>query len=184
MTRVIAGRWGGRRLRTPPGDGTRPTSDRVRESLFASLVSLFGGLDGLRVLDVYAGSGALALEALSRGAASADLVESDRRAAQVAQRNVRDLGAEAVVHRTSAASFVGSATGPYDLVLLDPPYAVSTDDVAAVVSGLHAVLADDAVVVVERSTRTPFAWPPGFEGFRERAHGETTVWFGARSDEP
>lgn len=184
MTRVIAGRWGGRRLRTPPGDGTRPTSDRVRESLFSSLVSLFGGLDDLRVLDLYAGSGALGLEALSRGAASADLVEADRRAAQVAQQNVRDLGADATVHRTTAAAFVGSAAGPYDLVLLDPPYAVDTADVAAVVAGLDAVLADDAVVVVERSTRTPFVWPPGFEGFRERAHGETTVWFGSRADVP
>ncbi|MCX6408207.1 MAG: 16S rRNA (guanine(966)-N(2))-methyltransferase RsmD [Propionibacteriales bacterium] len=183
MTRVIAGRWGGRRLRTPPGDGTRPTSDRVRESLFSSLQSLFGGLDGVRVLDLYAGSGALALEALSRGAASADLVESDRRAAQVAQHNVRELGAAAQVHRTTAASFVAGATGPYDLVLLDPPYPVPTDDVAAVVAGLADALADDAVVVVERSTRTPFVWPAGFEGFRDRAHGETTVWFGARSDE-
>ncbi len=181
MTRVIAGRWGGRRLRTPPGSGTRPTSDRVRESLFASLTSMFGGLDDLRVLDLYAGSGALGLEAVSRGAASADLVESDRRAAQVAQQNVRDLGAAARVHRTSAASFVGSAAGPYDLVLLDPPYDVPTADVAAVVAALADVLADHAVVVVERSTRTPFTWPDGFDGFRERAHGETTVWFGARA---
>lgn len=181
MTRVIAGRWGGRRLRTPPGSGTRPTSDRVRESLFASLTSMFGGLDDLRVLDLYAGSGALGLEAVSRGAASADLVESDRRAAQVAQQNVRDLGAAARVHRTSVASFVGSAAGPYDLVLLDPPYDVPTADVAAVVAALADVLADHAVVVVERSTRTPFTWPDGFDGFRERAHGETTVWFGARA---
>lgn len=179
MTRVVAGRWGGRRLRTPPGDGTRPTSDRVRESLFSSLESLFGGLDDLRVLDLYAGSGALGLEAVSRGAASADLVESDRRAAQVAQQNVRDLGAEARVHRVTAAAFVASAQGPYDLVLLDPPYAVPTDDVARVVAALAGRLSDDAVVVVERSTRTPFAWPPGFAGFRDRAHGETTVWFGA-----
>jgi 16S rRNA (guanine966-N2)-methyltransferase len=184
VTRVIAGRWGGRRLATPPGDGTRPTSDRVRESLFASLTSMFGDLDDLRVLDLYAGSGALGLEAVSRGAASADLVESDRRAAQVAQRNVADLGASARVHRTSAAAFAASAAGPYDLVLLDPPYAVPTDDVAAVVAALADALADDAVVVVERSTRTPFAWPDGFEGFRDRAHGETTVWFGARRDEP
>jgi 16S rRNA (guanine966-N2)-methyltransferase len=171
-------------LRTPPGDGTRPTSDRVRESLFASLTSMFGGLDDLRVLDLYAGSGALGLEAVSRGAAWADLVELDRRAAQVAQQNVRDLGAPAQVHRVAAASFVASATGPYDLVLLDPPYAVPDDDVAAVVAALADALADDAVVVVERSTRTPFTWPAGFEGFRDRAHGETTVWFGARAEEP
>jgi 16S rRNA (guanine966-N2)-methyltransferase len=144
---------------------------------------MFGGLDDLRVLDLYAGSGALGLEAVSRGAASADLVESDRRAAQVAQQNVRDLGAVGRVHRTSAASFVGSAAGPYDLVLLDPPYDVPTADVAAVVAALADVLADDAVVVVERSTRTPFVWPAGFEGFRDRAHGETTVWFGARARE-
>lgn len=178
MTRLVAGTWGGRRLRTPPGDGTRPTSDRVRESLFASLTSLFGGLDDLRVLDLYAGSGALGLEAASRGATRVDLVEHDRRAAQVAQRNVADLGAPATVHRTTAASFAAGAVGPYDLVLLDPPYAVPTEDVAAVVAALADAMAEDAVVVVERSTRTPFTWPEGFEGFRDRAYGETTLWYG------
>lgn len=182
MTRVIAGEWGGRRLRTPPGDGTRPTSDRVRESLFASLVSHFGDLDDLVVLDLYAGSGALGLEAVSRGAARVDLVESDRRAARVAEQNVADLGAAATVHRTTAQSFAERAQGPYDLVLLDPPYAVPDDDVAAVVSALAGSLSEDAVVVVERSTRTPWTWPAGFEPLRERKHGETTVWLATPTD--
>ncbi len=177
MTRVIAGTWGGRRLRTPPGDGTRPTSDRVRESLFSSLDSLLGGLDGLRVLDLYAGSGALGLEAASRGATHVDLVEQDRRAAQVVRTNVRDLGAEAEVHQTSVERFVGDAAGPYDLVLLDPPYPVPTADVAAVLVTLHPALDPDAVVVVERSSRTPFAWPDGYAPLRDRSYGETTLWY-------
>ena len=180
MTRVVAGAWGGRRLRTPPGDGTRPTSDRVRESLFASLVSLLGGLDDLRVLDLFAGSGALGLEAVSRGAAHADLVESDRRAADVVAANIRELGASssARLHRTTAERFVQGAAGPWDLVLVDPPYALATEHVGGLLVALRPALAEDAVVVVERSTRTPFTWPEGFGPLRDKAYGETTLWYG------
>jgi len=178
MTRIIAGRWGGRRLATPPGDGTRPTSDRVRESLFSSLASLLGGFEGVRVLDLFAGSGALGLEAVSRGADHADLVESDARAARVIQRNVADLGAPARVHRTTAQRFVANEVGPWDLVLLDPPYAVTTAEVAAIVAQLRPSLAEDAVVVVERSSRDPFTWPDGFEPLRDKAYGETRLWYG------
>lgn len=182
MTRVIAGRWGGRRLATPAGDGTRPTSDRVRESMFASLTSELGGLDDLRVLDLFAGSGALGLEALSRGAVHADLVESDRRAVQVIRRNVADLGATgARVHQTTAERFVVTAPGePYDLVMLDPPYAVSTEAVAGLVATLAGPdwCATDGVIVLERSTRDPFTWPEGVAGLRQRAYGETTLWYG------
>jgi len=178
VTRIIAGRWGGRRLATPPGDGTRPTSDRVRESMFASLNSLLGGFDGVRVLDLFAGSGALGLEAVSRGAEHADLVESDARAARVIGRNVADLGASARVHRTTAQRFVAGGGGPWDLVFLDPPYAVTTGDVAAIVAALRPSLAEDAVVVVERSSRDEFAWPEGFEPLRDKAYGETRLWYG------
>ena len=178
MTRIIAGQWGGRRLATPPGDGTRPTSDRVRESMFASLNSLLGGFDGVRVLDLFAGSGALGLEAVSRGAEHADLVESDARAARVIGRNIADLGASARVHRTTAQRFVASGGGPWDLVLLDPPYAVTTAEVASIVAALRPSLAEDAVVVVERSSRDEFTWPDDFVPLRDKAYGETRLWYG------
>lgn len=178
MTRIIAGRWGGRRLATPPGDGTRPTSDRVRESMFSSLSSLLGGFDGVRVLDLFAGSGALGLEAVSRGAEHADLVESNERAARTIQRNVADLEAPARVHKVTAQRFVAAPGGPWHLVFLDPPYAVTTDEVASIVAALRPSLAEDAVVVVERSSRDPFTWPEGFDALRDKSYGETRLWYG------
>ncbi|GAA1736308.1 16S rRNA (guanine(966)-N(2))-methyltransferase RsmD [Aeromicrobium alkaliterrae] len=182
MTRVVAGNFKGRRLRTPPGDATRPTSDRVRESLFATLTSAFGGMDDLRVLDLYAGSGALGIEAISRGAAHADLVDPDRHAVRTMRGNLDELGITAAqVHATTAQKFVRTPPlQPYDLVLLDPPYAVPT----AEVTDLVTVLADpvwclpDGLLVVERSSRDPFAWPDGVEAWDERAYGETTLWYG------
>lgn len=182
MTRIVAGRFKGRRLRTPAGDGTRPTSDRVRESMFASLTSAFGGLDDLRVLDLYAGSGALGLEAMSRGAVAADLVDPDRKAVQAMRANIAELGVEGVrAHPTTAQKFTRSTPAqPYDLVLLDPPYAVPTADVQALVKVLAepAWCAPDGMIVVERSTRDPFTWPDGIEPLDERTYGETTLWYG------
>ncbi len=182
MTRIIAGAAGGRRLVTLPGDTTRPTTDRVRESLFSSLESALGGLAGLRVLDLFAGSGALGLEAASRGAAAVDLVEKDARAATVVQRNAGTVGARGVkVHRTTAERFVASTpTAPYDLVLLDPPYALPHLALADLLTGLRAPgwLAEDALVVVERSSRDAFEWPDGFEAVRDKTYGETRLWYG------
>lgn len=182
MTRIVAGRWGGRRLQTPKGDGTRPTSDRVREAMFSSIESELGPLDGLRVLDLFAGSGALGLEAASRGATHVDLVESDRRAAAVISINLRELGADgAEVHRTTAARFVGDLpTKAYDLVLLDPPYAIATEEVGRLLTEIARAggLAADGLVVVERSSRTPFTWPDGLSALRDRAYGETHLWYG------
>jgi 16S rRNA (guanine966-N2)-methyltransferase len=177
MTRIIAGAWGGRRLATPKGSETRPTSDRVREALFSSLESELGGFDGLHVLDLYAGSGALGLEALSRGAAEAAFVEKDRTAASVIKRNIFDLDlprSRARVHAVAVDRFVGQLEDGFDLVLLDPPYNVPTDEVAAVV----AALPPSGLIVVERSTRDPFVWPQGRSGLRERRYGETTLWYG------
>lgn len=180
MTRIIAGQWGGRRLQTPAGSGTRPTSDRVREALFASLESELNGFSGLSVLDLYAGSGALGLEALSRGAASVDLVESDRRAADVIKANITALAADgARLHRSTVQRFVPSAARQYDLVLVDPPYA---DDVVPVIESLAGLLASGAVIVVEQSSRANFRWPPVIEGFRQKAYGETTLWYGQPRD--
>ncbi len=182
MTRIVAGEYGGRRLQTPPGDGTRPTTDRVREAMFSSLQSELGGFDGVRVLDLFAGSGALGLEAMSRGAEAADFVESDSRVAGVIKRNIADLGVEdAKVLRTTVERFVRvPPPKPYDLVFLDPPYALDTDEVAAIVAALAvpAWRTADSVLVVERSTRDPFAWPEGVQGLRDKAYGETHLWYG------
>lgn len=180
MPRIIAGRWGGRRLQTPKGSDTRPTSDRVREALFSALESELGGFEGLSVLDLYAGSGALGLEAGSRGAARVDLVESNRRAADVIDANIDALGASSVrVHRSKVERFLGSAGGTYDLVLVDPPYA---DDVTTVLEAVAARVADGGLVVVEQSSRTSFRWPEAFTGLRDKAYGETTLWYGRLAD--
>jgi 16S rRNA (guanine966-N2)-methyltransferase len=175
VTRIIAGTWGGRRLTTPSGSGTRPTSDRVREALFSSLRSELGGFDGLRVLDLYAGSGALGLEAASRGAAHVDLVESAKGAAVAITRNIADLGANATLHRLPAERFVTVNRSPYDLVFVDPPYA---DDPTAVLAALPRLLTVDALVVVERSARDDLTWPEGLSGMRDKSYGETRLYYG------
>ncbi|MGW2784959.1 16S rRNA (guanine(966)-N(2))-methyltransferase RsmD [Streptomyces populi] len=185
MTRVIAGRAGGRRLAVPPGTGTRPTSDRAREGLFSTWQSLLGGpLEGERVLDLYAGSGAVGLEALSRGAGHTLLVEADARAARVVRDNVRTLGLPGAEVRAGKAEQIVKAAAPgepYDLVFLDPPYVVPDDDLREILLTLRSGgwLAEDALVTVERSTRGgEFGWPEGFEPIRARRYGEGTFWYG------
>jgi len=183
MTRIISGTAGGRRLQTPPGSSTRPTSDRVREALFSRLEHR-GLLEGASVLDLYAGSGALGLEAASRGAAQVLLVESHKAAAKVIRANVGVIGHPGVrvvsdtVERALAA---GPPAGVrMDLVLLDPPYDVSEEALAAVLAALveQQWLAPDAFVVVERSTRSPQpTWPEGLELSGEKRYGETAMWF-------
>ncbi|MFJ2650592.1 16S rRNA (guanine(966)-N(2))-methyltransferase RsmD [Streptomyces sp. NPDC087420] len=184
MTRVIAGSAGGRRLAVPPGTGTRPTSDRAREGLFSSWGSLLGTLDGVRIADLYAGSGAIGLEALSRGAVHALLVESDPRAARTVRENVRTLGLPGAEVRTGKAEQIVTGPAPdapYDLVFLDPPYAVTDDDLREILLTLRTQgwLTDDAVATVERSTRGgEFGWPQGFDPLRSRRYGEGTFWYG------
>ncbi|WP_194834684.1 16S rRNA (guanine(966)-N(2))-methyltransferase RsmD [Nocardia sp. XZ_19_369] len=177
MTRIVAGTAGGRRLRVPPA-GTRPTSDRVREALFSALDARID-FDGVRVLDLYAGSGALGLEALSRGAAHALLVESDRKAAAVLRGNIADLGLPGAELRvgTVASVLQLSGAGEFDLVLSDPPYAVDTDAVLADLRALAAGwLRPDALVVVERSSRSPeIEWPVGYSAMKPRKYGETRI---------
>ncbi len=186
MTRVIAGRAGGRRLATPKGSGTRPTSDRVRESLFAALSSLLGGFEDLHVLDLYAGSGALGIEALSRGASGADFVERDAQAAAVVRANLRELRLPGAVHRRSVRTHLEAAADrPADLVLYDPPYDLGgervTSELALLVERGH--VGPDAVIVVERSARTPdVVWPPTLEALRDKAYGETRLWYGQPRD--
>ena len=177
---MVAGTAGGRTLRVPP-KGTRPTSDRVREALFSRLEHL-DAVDGARVLDLYAGSGALGIEAASRGAAAVTLVDSARAATDVCRRNVETVGLAGIdVVTQRAERFVQSPVGgPWDLVLVDPPYELTEAELAAVLEGLAAEgrLAERAVVVVERSSRTPEpAWPAGLRRTDRRAYGETVVWF-------
>jgi 16S rRNA (guanine966-N2)-methyltransferase len=180
VTRIIAGRAGGRRIAVPPA-GTRPTSDRVREALFSALTA-DPGLDGAAVLDLCAGSGALGLEALSRGAAHALFVEADRRAGAVLRRNVAALGLPGAAVRIASAAAVLAAPAdrPYDVVLVDPPYAVPDADVAGwlAAAGAHGWLADDAVVVVERGRGATFPWPAPLVALRERRYGDTVLHVG------
>jgi 16S rRNA (guanine966-N2)-methyltransferase len=180
MTRIIAGQYGGRRIQTPKGDGTRPTSDRVREAMFSSLESELGGFAGLRVLDLFAGSGALGLEALSRGAEFAVFVETHTQAAAVIKRNISDLRASGEVQRTKAERWVEDGTpDAFGLIFIDPPYDLATGHVTALVAAIsESFAAADALFVVERATRDPFVWPGGVEALRDKKYGETTLWFG------
>ncbi|GHG37019.1 MULTISPECIES: 16S rRNA (guanine(966)-N(2))-methyltransferase RsmD [Streptomyces] len=183
MTRVIAGTAGGRRLAVPPGNGTRPTSDRAREGLFSTWEALHG-IEGARVADLYAGSGAVGLEALSRGAVHALLVEADARASRTVRENVRALGLPGAEARTGKAEQIVTGPAPaepYDLVFLDPPYAVPDDELREILLTLRSGgwLSEDAVVTVERSTRGgSFGWPDGFAPLRSRRYGEGTFWYG------
>ncbi len=182
MTRIVAGAAGGRTLQVP-ARGTRPTSERVREALFSRLEHL-DVVAGARVLDLYAGSGALGLEAASRGAASVALVEASKQAADVCRRNAAALGlaARVTVVNDRVERFVERApVAPWRLVLLDPPYDVGEVALGAVLTALVGTLVvtldERAVVVVERSTRSPEpAWPAGLARFDERRYGETTLW--------
>ncbi len=188
MTRIIGGSAGGRRIATPRGAATRPTSDRVREALFSAVEAWCGSLQGLRFLDLYAGSGAVGLEAWSRGAGVVTLVESDRRTASVIATNARTLGfSRASVIATSVrAALQSPPPAPYDVVFLDPPYPLPDDAVAADLAQLAAGgwLVPGALVVVERSSRSAEPrWPDGFAEVRSRRYGETTLWY-AEAPEP
>ncbi|MCD6640087.1 MAG: 16S rRNA (guanine(966)-N(2))-methyltransferase RsmD [Nocardioides sp.] len=183
MTRIIAGVAGGRRITTPHGQATRPTGDRVREALFSAIESWCGSLTGLRFLDLYAGSGAVGLEAWSRGAGVVTMVEQDRRTAALISRNAAALGfARAnVVAASVAATLSAAPTAPYDVVFSDPPYALADEAVAHDLAALvdHQWVQSGALVVVERGRRSPEPrWPAGLTGTRSKRYGETTLWYG------
>ena len=202
MARVIAGEAGGRRLAVPDGRDTRPTSDRAREGLFATISSMVGPLAGARVLDLYAGSGAVGLEALSRGAEHVLLVEHGARAARVIRQNIEAIGlpgAEVIADRVERVlargpAPAGAQDGPapaggqdgparawFDVVFADPPYALADAGVSRVLILLaeQGWLAPGALVIVERATRSgPLSWPDGFVPDRARRYGEATFWYG------
>lgn len=188
MTRIITGDFKGRRLQVPSGSQTRPTSERVREALFARIESIMD-LQGARVLDLYAGSGALGLEALSRGAESLLQIETARQALLAARANRDVLGVQDEVTTLAGRveRLLAHNTDKHvcDLVLIDPPYRLSEEALASV---LHTLLAQgwlgpDPLIVVERSRRSPAPdWPRGLRVLDERRYGETAVYFGERDE--
>jgi 16S rRNA (guanine966-N2)-methyltransferase len=184
VTRIVGGAARGRHLAVP-ARGTRPTSDRAREGLFNTLRAHLD-VDGAHVLDLFAGTGAVGLEALSRGAATVTFVESDRAAWDVLRRNIDVVGLPGTsVHRRPAATYLTTAgtDDPFDLVFADPPYAFSDDHVAALLAALcePGWLSDDAVVVVERSARgAEPQWPGCIALVTSRRYGEGVLWYGRR----
>jgi 16S rRNA (guanine966-N2)-methyltransferase len=167
--RVVAGEFKGRPLRAPRGARTRPTADRVREALF----SILGDVSGARVLDLFAGSGALGIEALSRGAASVTFVETDPQAIAAIRRNLEAVRATAAIRRQDALGFLAAAEGTYDLVLIDPPYDSAARLAGPLAERLPAVLAEGARVVTESDKREPLELPLPLR--RERAYGDTRI---------
>ena len=165
-------------MKVPP-KGTRPTSDRVREALFSSLEAMMD-LDGAQVLDLYAGSGALGFEALSRGAEHATFVESDKRAAEVLKANAKELGfANTTIANRTAEAYVSAEGEKFDVVFADPPYAVTDDEIEKVLRGIAPRLAEDAVLIVERASRSSEpVWPDGVEPLRAKRYGDTAVYWG------
>jgi 16S rRNA (guanine966-N2)-methyltransferase len=167
--RVVAGQFKGRRLQAPRGPRTRPTADRVREALF----SMLGDVSGARVLDLYAGSGALGIEALSRGAASAVFVEWDPQAVAAIERNLAAVGVEALVVREDAMRYLARADGPFELVFCDPPYDSASRLAAPLAERLPVLTAEDARIVTESDKRNPLELP--FPLLVERDYGDTRI---------
>ena len=185
MSRIISGAAGGVRLASVPGDNTRPTTDRVKESLFSKLES-YDIIRDARVLDAFGGSGALGCEALSRGAASVTLLDTYPKAVAVIRKNVaavekamgRTGSSSTRVQQSQALTYVKSASGPWDLVFIDPPYAMLNEQVSELLEALTPKLAEGAVVVVERSSRDAEpVWGEGLYCFSTRQHGETVLYY-------
>ena len=177
----MAGTAGGRRIEVPPA-GTRPTSQRVREALFSALETVVD-LRGALVLDLYAGSGALGFEALSRGAAVATFVESGRRAVEVLRRNAAalDLPGADIRHGSVPSVLAAAPARPYDVVFVDPPYAVTDADLAGVLTAVLRWTEPGARVVVERAARGCAPdWPVGFEPLRSKKYGDTALHWADR----
>ena len=167
--RIVAGEYRSRRIEAPQGRQTRPTADRVREAIF----SIIGPVEGLRVLDLFAGSGALGIEALSRGAASATFVDADHAAVGAVRHNLAKLGAEGEVVASGAEEFLRTRPAPFDRVFVDPPYSAADGLAGQLTKLLPAVLRPDGLIVVESDKRTPLALDLPLE--RERVYGRVRI---------
>jgi len=182
MTRIIGGDFRGRSIKVPDAE-TRPTSSRVREAIFSSVEHAVSGLDDLRVLDLFSGSGAFGIESISRGAAEAVLIEKDLRAADTLHTNVANFGiknARVVIADAFAEVAQKSGRGTFDVVFIDPPYAFEDQDVNSLIANLVANdwLNDYALIVVERGSRSQVQWPESVEELRKKVYGDTSIWYG------
>lgn len=184
MTRIIGGAVGSRKL-TSPAKSTRPTSDRIRESIFSSLESK-AAIDGATVLDLYAGTGALGLEALSRGASEATLVESNKQAAAVCIKNARlieealaaeGITAKAHVQIQPVAKYLDWASGQFDLVFIDPPYEITNSEITSNLLGLRPMLKRESMILVERSSRSEEISAAGFQLIDTKSFGDTKIYW-------
>ena len=189
--RIIAGSAKGKTLISPPDLRTRPTSDRAREGLFSSLVSEFTTLTGIHFLDLFAGSGAVGVEALSRGAAIVHAVESDGDMGNVAIRNFKLVKAPQGTFRlfhTTSSKFLDSnfavEAGKYDIIFMDPPYEMSNDAITELLESIkdHDLLQAHGIVAVERESKgSPFDWPAGMEELKVRSYGQGSIFYGGYS---
>jgi 16S rRNA (guanine966-N2)-methyltransferase len=171
--RIIAGQWRGRPIAAPKGEATRPTADRTREALFSMLMSRLGSFEELAVADLFAGSGALGLEALSRGAASCIFVEQDRAAVDALRANVAKLGAKAEI-RTQSVLALGPAIAPLDLILMDPPYGTGAGAVALDKLARLGWVSDATWISLETAKNEPVE-VAGFVADAERGHGKARI---------
>lgn len=184
--RIIAGSAKGRKLISPEGVQARPTSDRAREALFSSLESEYGDLRGLRFLDLFSGSGAVSAEAISRGAKSCVAVESDRQALAIARENIEMAQSlsdteEVVVIDGDVESFVTRKSNPFDVIFLDPPYAVTDQQIRGILESMcdSGFIVDQTLVVIERASKSePFPWPQGMRAVKERRYGNAAIYYG------
>jgi len=182
MTRIIGGDFRGRSIKVPDAE-TRPTSSRVREAIFSSVEHAVSGLDDLRVLDLFSGSGAFGIESISRGAAEAVLIEKDLRAADTLHTNVANFGiknARVVIADAFTDVAQKSGRGTFDVVFIDPPYSFEDQVVDILIANLvqNDWLNEYAVIVVERGSRSQVQWPDSVEELRKKVYGDTSIWYG------
>jgi 16S rRNA (guanine966-N2)-methyltransferase len=182
MTRIIGGDFRGRSIKVP-GAEIRPTSSRVREAIFSSVEHAVSGLDDLRVLDLFSGSGAFGIESISRGAAESVLIEKDLRAADSLHINIASFGiknARVVIADVFIEVAQKSGRGTFDVVFIDPPYAVEDEQVDALIANLveNDWLNEYALIVVERGSRSQVLWPQQVEELRKKVYGDTSIWYG------
>ena len=182
MTRIIGGDFRGRSIKVPDAE-TRPTSSRVREAIFSSVEHAVSGLDDLRVLDLFSGSGAFGIESISRGATEVVLIEKDLRAADTLHNNVANFGiknARVVIADAFSEVSQKSGRGSFDVVFIDPPYLFEDDQVNTLINQLveNDWLNEYALIVVERGSRSHVVWPESVEELRKKVYGDTTIWYG------